>query len=161
MRSEECRNCNLSLTTCRVNLPTNLAETNRREHYQHRINYPPPRPPSLRLSAPLSPSLLPPLSLYFSLPLSPSLPLSIYSFLPPRVFLFPEFAGTETMIREAWPGEHDFYYPVIYEGAATDCTVRDRGLTLSAPELALNRQPNARDEADATSRRATHNHSYG
>ncbi|CAM9125191.1 unnamed protein product [Ectocarpus sp. 6 AP-2014] len=41
------------------------------------------------------------------------------------VMTFTEFAGTETIIREAWPGEHDFYYPVIYEGVATDCTVSE------------------------------------
>lgn len=36
------------------------------------------------------------------------------------------FAGTETILEEAWPGEHDFYYPVIFEGSATDCTVSER-----------------------------------
>lgn len=34
-----------------------------------------------------------------------------------------EYAGTETIFEEIFPGEHDFYYPVIYAGEANNCKV--------------------------------------
>lgn len=39
----------------------------------------------------------------------------------------------ETMSQERFPGEHDYFYPVIFEGEATGCTV-SRGATRGRAE---------------------------